>query len=96
MVQLQRCCGARARVFHFYVYDREDLSNQLAPEEDVSLRILSGELVLIQPFTEVGLDTLPRKISLSEGRDLQELTSNLHMTHLGRPLCVFFFTLILF
>ena len=29
-----------------------------APTEDVSLRILSGELFLIQPFTDVGINTL--------------------------------------
>ena len=37
-----------------------------APTEDFSLRILSGDLFLIQPFTDVGFDTLARKIALDE------------------------------
>jgi len=65
-----------------------------APTEDFSLRILSGELFLIQPFTDVGFDTLARKISLEEHCDLEELASNPHLVHLGRPLYVFFSPLI--
>lgn len=60
-----------------------------APAEDFSLRILSGELVLIQPFTDVGFDTLARRISLVEGWGLEDLATNFHMAHLGRPLYVF-------
>jgi hypothetical protein len=59
-----------------------------APEEDFSRRIISGELVLIQPFTDLGFDTLAQKISLSEDWDLPKLTSPVHMAHYGRPLCV--------
>jgi hypothetical protein len=65
-----------------------------APTEDFSLRILSGELFLIQPFTDVGFDTLARKISLNERCDLEELASNSHIVHLGRPLYVVFSPLI--
>jgi len=65
-----------------------------APTEDFSLRILSGELFLIQPFTDVGFDTLAHKISLDEPWDLEELASNSHMVHLGRPLYVLFSSLI--
>jgi hypothetical protein len=57
-----------------------------APADDVSLRVLSGELTLIQPFTDVGFDTLPRRISVDEGWDLGDLTTNFQMAHLGRPL----------
>jgi hypothetical protein len=67
-----------------------------APTEDFSLRILSGELFLIQPFTDVGFDTLARKISLGKGWKLDELASNSHMAHLGRPLYVLFSPLIQF
>ncbi len=67
-----------------------------APTEDFSLRILSGELFLIQPFTDVGFDTLACKISLDEGRDLEGLARNSHMVHLGRPLYVLLSSLIFF
>jgi len=61
-----------------------------APTEDFSLCILFGELFLIQPFTDVGFDTLARKISLDESWDLEELASNSHMVHLGHPLYALF------
>ncbi len=61
-----------------------------APTEDFSLRILSGELFLIQPFTDVGFDTLARKISLDEHWDLEDLANNSHTVYLGRPLYVLF------
>ena len=59
-----------------------------APDEDFSLRILRGDLVLIQPFTDLGFDTLAKKISLNGDWDLDKLTTNSHLAHHGRPLCV--------
>jgi hypothetical protein len=61
-----------------------------APEEDLSLRILSGDLILIQPFTDLGFDTLAHKISLLDDWDLEQVTTTSHMAHLGRPLYVLF------
>jgi hypothetical protein len=60
------------------------------PEEDLSLRILSGNLILIQPFTDLGFDTLARKISLLDDWDLEQVTTTSHMAHLGHPLYVLF------
>jgi hypothetical protein len=54
--------------------------------EDVSKRIVEGTLFLIQPFTDIGFDTLARKIKL--GVTLAEVINDLHMAHLGRPLYV--------
>jgi hypothetical protein len=59
-----------------------------APTEDASARILTGKLVLIEPFTDLGFDTLARKISLAPPPDLENLTTNAHIGHLGHPLCV--------
>jgi hypothetical protein len=59
-----------------------------AQEEDSSRRIVSGNLILIQPFTDLGFDTLAYKISLEEEWDLVKLTHVSHMAHLGRPLYV--------
>lgn len=52
--------------------------------EDVSLRIILGLLILIQPFTDLGFDTLAHAIRL--GLDLEEAAADCHMVHLGRPL----------
>jgi hypothetical protein len=59
-----------------------------APEEDDSLRLFIRQLILIQPFTDVGFDTLAQKVSLAGDWDLDRVTTNSHMAHLGRPLCV--------
>jgi len=83
-----------SHAFHFSCRRQGKSLSLPPPTEDFSLRILSGELFLIQPFTDVGVDTLARKISLDEGWDLEELASNSHMVHLGRPLYVLFSPLI--
>ena len=77
---------------------RQGKSLSLPPPrlEDFSLRILSEESFLIQPFTDVGFDTLACKISLGKGWKLDKLASNFHMAHLGRPLYVLFSPLIYF
>jgi hypothetical protein len=59
-----------------------------ARTEDISARILTPKLALIEPFTNLGFDTLARKISLAPPPDLENLTTNAHIAHLGRPLCV--------
>jgi hypothetical protein len=59
-----------------------------APEDDISRRILYGDLILIQPFTDLGFDTLTKKISLEKMPDLEYLASDGYMAHLGRPMSV--------
>ncbi|KAH9914972.1 uncharacterized protein B0H18DRAFT_1043513 [Fomitopsis serialis] len=54
--------------------------------QDPSSRILQGALSQIPSFSDLGLDQLARKISLEDGFDLSEVTSNEYMSHLGRPL----------
>lgn len=61
-----------------------------AQEEDVSLRILTGELSLIQPFTDLGFDTLAHKIALDEGKDMADLAGPDYFVHFGRPLYVLY------
>jgi hypothetical protein len=58
-----------------------------APEEDVSKRILAGELFLIQPFTDLGFDMLAEKVSVADLR-LKTFICDLHIVHIGRPLYV--------
>jgi hypothetical protein len=54
-----------------------------AREEDSSLRILSGDLTQIPPFTNLSLDMLAQKVSLNCGWDLERVTTHAHMAHLG-------------
>jgi len=58
-----------------------------APDEDVSKRILAGELFLIQPFTDLGFDTLAEKISVAD-LNLAAFIGDSHIVHIGRPLYV--------
>jgi len=53
-----------------------------APDEDVSKRILTGKLLPIQPFTDLGFDTLVEKISVA---DLNFIGDS-HIVHTGHPL----------
>ena len=59
-----------------------------AKDEDVSRRVILGQLALIQPFTDLGFDTLAKPISLEEDWDLESVTTDSHIAHLGRPLYV--------
>jgi hypothetical protein len=61
---------------------------QFTSKEDVSRRITEGKLTLIQPFTDLGFDTLATKVSLDGSWDLKKVTEDEHIVHLGRPLCV--------
>jgi hypothetical protein len=60
-------------------------------DDDVSLRVVDGDLTLIQPFTDIGFDALAIKISLSNNWTLEAVSSISHMAHYGRPLYVLFF-----
>jgi hypothetical protein len=57
-----------------------------APGDDHSRRIFLHELILIQPFTAVGFDPLAKLVSIEDGWNLEELTSDFHIAHLGRPM----------
>jgi hypothetical protein len=55
---------------------------------DLSARVINGELILIQPFTDLGFDTLAVVISLDGTWKLEALAHDSHIAYLGRPLCV--------
>jgi hypothetical protein len=56
------------------------------PSDDWSKRIHLHELILIQPFTVVGFDPFAKPVSINGGWNLEELTSDFHIAHLGRPM----------
>jgi len=45
-----------------------------------------GDLILTQPFTNLGFDTLAKKVSLDGHWDLERVTTDSHIVHMGRPL----------
>jgi len=58
-----------------------------ARDEDLSKIILTGELFPIQPFTDIGFDTLAEKISVAN-LNLAHFIGDSHIVHIGRPLYV--------
>ena len=57
-------------------------------QEDRLVRVVLGELVTVQPFTDLGFDLLACVISLDGTWHLERLTEDEYICHLGRPLCV--------
>jgi hypothetical protein len=51
-----------------------------------SNRIMNIKLAPIQPFAAFGFDTLATKVSLDGSWDLERVTTDSHIAHLGRPL----------
>lgn len=59
-----------------------------AIDEDLSKRVVEGQLVIIQPYTDLGFDPLANIIALDGSWDLERLTDDSQICSLGRPLCV--------
>ena len=77
----------RFRLFSIFLSTTSKIS-QFTPSEDSSLRIQREKLDLIQPFTDIGFDPLADKVSLDGNWNLDALTGDVHIVHLGRPLYV--------
>jgi hypothetical protein len=56
--------------------------------QDNSARIILPNLVVIQPYTDLGFDALSRKIAVNGSWDLERLTTDAHISSMGRPLYV--------
>ncbi|KAF8319201.1 hypothetical protein F5887DRAFT_378307 [Amanita rubescens] len=57
-----------------------------SPDEDTSTRIFLRNLKLIQPFIDLGFDMLAKKVALNGKWDLEHVTRDSHIVHMGRPL----------
>jgi len=62
------------------------MSQFTSPFGDTSNRIIVGGFSLIEPFTDLGFDTLATKVSLDDHWNLERVTADSHIVHLGRPL----------
>jgi len=76
----------RFPLFTLFLSTTGKISRFTSPNEDTSRRIIVGDLILIQPFTELGFDTLAKKVSLDGLYDLEHVTDDSHIVYLGRPL----------
>ncbi|KAF8345733.1 hypothetical protein F5887DRAFT_154644 [Amanita rubescens] len=73
-------------LFALFLSTTGKISQFISPDEDTSRRIIIGELTLIQPFTDLGFDTIARQVALDGKWDLECVTTDSHIVHMGRPL----------
>lgn len=76
----------RLPLFSLFLSTTGKISLFTSPGEDSSQRIVFGNLILIQPFSDLGFDTLAKKVSLDGSWDLETVTADAHIVYLGRPL----------
>jgi hypothetical protein len=55
-------------------------------DEDTSKRIIISDLILIQPFTDLGFDTLAKQVALDGRWNLERVTADSHIVYMARPL----------
>ena len=73
-------------LFALFLSTTGKISQFTSPDEDTSQRIILRNLNLIQPFTDLGFDTLAKQVVLDGKWDLDRVTHNSHIVHMGRPL----------
>jgi hypothetical protein len=62
------------------------ISQFTSPFRDTSNSIIVSGFNLTEPFTDLGFDTLAEKVSLDDHWNLERVTADSHIVHLGRPL----------
>ncbi|KIL67286.1 hypothetical protein M378DRAFT_9526 [Amanita muscaria Koide BX008] len=73
-------------LFALFLSTMGNISQFISPNEDTSGRIIIGDLKLIQPYTDLGFDTLANKVVLDGHWNLERVTEDSHIVHMGRPL----------
>ncbi|KAF8323573.1 hypothetical protein F5887DRAFT_1208074 [Amanita rubescens] len=73
-------------LFALFLSTTGKISQFISPGDDTSKRIILGELTLIQPFTDLGFDTLAKQVALDGNWDLERVTADSHIVYMGRPL----------
>ena len=58
-------------------------------DKDLSGRVVAGMLLLIAPYTDLGFDQLAKKFAHDGNFTLDNITSDNHIAHYGRPMYVF-------
>ena len=76
----------RFPLFALFLSTTGKISQFISPDEDTSKRIIIGDLILIQPFTDLGFDTLAKPVALDGRWDLERVTADSHIVYMGRPL----------
>ncbi|KZT12589.1 uncharacterized protein LAESUDRAFT_689269 [Laetiporus sulphureus 93-53] len=74
-------------VFSLFLSTTGRISQFLSPrDQEFSMRLVTRQLTLISPFTDLGFDFLAERIKGEDGFTLAHVTTDEFMCHLGRPL----------
>ena len=76
----------RFPLFALFLSTTGKISQFTSSDEDTSKRIIAGDLILIQPFTDLGFDTLAKQVALDGHWDLERVTADSHIVYIARPL----------
>ena len=76
----------RFPLFALFLSTTGKITQFTSPDEDVSKRIIIGDLILTQPFTDLGFDTLAKQVALDGHWDLERVTADSHIVYMARPL----------
>jgi hypothetical protein len=76
----------RFPLFALFLSTTGKISQFTSPDEDTSKGIIVGDLILIQPFTDLGFDTLAKQVTLDGHWDLERVTADSHIVYMARPL----------
>ena len=76
----------RFPLFALFLSTTGKISQFTSPDEDTSKRIMIRDLILIQPFTDLGFDMLAKRVALDGHWNLERVTADSHIVYLARPL----------
>jgi hypothetical protein len=76
----------RFPLFALFLSTTSKISQFTSPDEDTSKRIIIGDLISIQPFTDLGFDTLAKQVALDGHWNLERVTADSHIVYMARPL----------
>jgi hypothetical protein len=76
----------RFPLFALFLSTTGKISQFSLPDEDTSKIIVIGDLILIQPFTDLGFDMLAKQVSLDARWNLERVTADSHIVYVACPL----------
>ena len=76
----------RFPLFALFLSTTGKISQFTSSDEDTSKRIIVDDLILIQPFTDLGFDTLAKQVALDGHWNLERVTADSHIVYIARPL----------
>ena len=80
------CILYRFPLFALFLSTTGRMWQLTSPDENPSTRIFLRDLKSIQPFIDLSFDAIAKKVALDGQWDLERITHDSHIVHMGRPL----------